>query len=59
VTAVAVWDHKPEADEVLEARLAEGWRPQPSALREGDRVLGHAACRIGSMPDQANAGLDQ
>ena len=32
------------ADELLEARLQAGWKPTPSRLREGERVLGYAAC---------------
>ncbi|MDQ3818272.1 MAG: hypothetical protein M3362_11430 [Acidobacteriota bacterium] len=46
MTAVAVWDHHPSADELLEARLKAGWTPTPSALKEGDAVLGHAACAV-------------
>lgn len=46
VTAVAVWDHRPNADELLAARIAVGWRPTPSPLRKGERVLGHAACLL-------------
>jgi hypothetical protein len=46
VTAVAVFDHAPTAAELLAERLARGWRPTPSALREGDRVLGYAACAV-------------
>jgi hypothetical protein len=44
VTAVAVWDHRPGAQELLEARLAAGWRPTPTATRSGDVILGYAAC---------------
>jgi len=44
VTAVAVWDHSPSADELLDKRLAGGWLPTPTWLREGDVILGHAAC---------------
>jgi hypothetical protein len=44
VTAVAVFDHKPTAHELLERRLARGWRPTPSPLKDGQRVLGYAAC---------------
>ena len=44
MTAVAVWDHVPEADELLAARLARGWEPTPTAMRDGQRVLGYAAC---------------
>jgi hypothetical protein len=46
VTAVAVFDHAPTAQELLEARLARGWRPTPSALKAGERVLGYAACAV-------------
>jgi len=46
VTAVAVWNHRPSADELLEARLARGWSPTPTAMKGGDVILGHAACRI-------------
>ncbi len=44
VTAVAVWDHAPTADELLTVRVNEGWRPIPSKLKGGDQVIGHAAC---------------
>jgi hypothetical protein len=44
VTAIAIWGHAPTADELLTVRLNEGWRPTPSKLQEGDRVIGYAAC---------------
>ncbi|MBA2339089.1 MAG: hypothetical protein H0V88_01730 [Pyrinomonadaceae bacterium] len=44
MTAVAVWDHQPDADELLQARLARGWTPTASMLKAGDRILGHASC---------------
>jgi hypothetical protein len=44
VTAVAVWGHRPDARELLDARIGRGWRPRPSPLRGGPRVLGYAAC---------------
>jgi hypothetical protein len=44
--AVAIWDHLPTADELLERRVTMGWRPLTSPLKEGDVVLGHAACLI-------------
>jgi len=47
VTAVAVWSRKPTARELLDARLARGWKPTPSGLRAGPRVLGYAACHGG------------
>jgi hypothetical protein len=44
VAAVAVWNHRPTPQELLEARLASGWKPTPSLLKEGEKVLGYAAC---------------
>jgi hypothetical protein len=41
-----VWNHRPSAAELLAARLAVGWRPTPTALRSGERVLGYAACAV-------------
>jgi hypothetical protein len=46
VTAVAVFDHRPTAAELLSRRLERGWRPTPSALKDGARVLGYAACVV-------------
>jgi hypothetical protein len=51
VTAVAVWDHSPTPDELLEARLARGWEPTPTAMQDGgDQILGHAACAVRRPP---------
>ncbi|HEY4000597.1 MAG TPA: hypothetical protein VGO93_17130 [Candidatus Xenobia bacterium] len=47
MTAVAVWTQKPTADELLQERWDRGWRPQPSLLKSGPQILGHAACRVG------------
>jgi hypothetical protein len=44
LAAVAVWSFQPDADDLLRFRLANGWRPTASSLKDGDRVLGHAAC---------------
>ncbi|MGC8638981.1 MAG: hypothetical protein ACP5XB_03775 [Isosphaeraceae bacterium] len=44
MTAVAVWDHRPTADELLEARLQRGWSPTVTPTVDGDVILGHAAC---------------
>jgi len=55
VTAVAVFDHAPSAAELLSARLARGWRPTPSALREGARILGYASCVV-SVEHRARSG---
>jgi hypothetical protein len=46
VTAVAVWKRQPKPDELLQFRLRNGWKPTASSLREGDKILGHAACLI-------------
>ena len=46
MTAVAVFDHRPDAAELLARRLERGWHPTPSALRGGERVLGYAACAV-------------
>jgi hypothetical protein len=48
VTAVAVWKDRPDADELLNYRLKNGWKPTPSRLKEGDEILGHA-CRVGEV----------
>jgi hypothetical protein len=45
VAAVAVWDHQPNADELLAERLKTGWQVTPSLLREGVQVLG-VACAL-------------
>jgi hypothetical protein len=42
--AVAIWDHEPDADALLARRIARGWTPRPTATRDGDVILGHAAC---------------
>jgi len=46
VAAVAVWDHRPTDRELLDARLARGWKPVASGLKGGDRVLGYAGCAV-------------
>jgi hypothetical protein len=46
VTAIAIWDHSPTADELLTVRVNEGWRPVPSKLKRWDQFIGHAACLI-------------
>jgi hypothetical protein len=45
VNAVSVWDHRPTADELLEARVARGWTPTPTSTVDGDVVMGHA-CKL-------------
>ncbi|MBX6313789.1 MAG: hypothetical protein IRY99_12860 [Isosphaeraceae bacterium] len=44
--AVAIWDHQPTAAELLDRRLARGWRPRATPMRDGASVLGHAACTM-------------
>lgn len=46
ITAVAVFDHQPNAAELLAYRLERGWRPTPTSLKTGDKVLGYAACVV-------------
>ncbi|HQU92925.1 MAG TPA: hypothetical protein PLK77_11545 [Pyrinomonadaceae bacterium] len=46
MTAVAVWDKHPTADELLERRVTNGWKPTPSNRKDGDVVEGHAVCLI-------------
>jgi len=46
LTAVAVWKRRPDADELLRWRVERGWEPTPSLLKEGQRILGHAACLV-------------
>jgi len=50
ITAVAVWDHVPTAQELLDGRLARRWVPTPSRLKAGDRVLGYAGCMVTNTP---------
>jgi hypothetical protein len=45
-----VWDHTPSARELLDDRLLHGWRPTPTALQIGDRVLGYASCAVTHVP---------
>ena len=33
--------------ELLAARIEAGWEPTPSAMQDGERVLGYAACAVG------------
>jgi hypothetical protein len=43
-----VWSCSPDADALLDDRIARGWAPTPTGTVDGDRVLGHAACRFGA-----------
>jgi hypothetical protein len=31
---------------MLDARLVRGWKPTATAMRDGERVLGYAACVV-------------
>ena len=44
--AVAIWDHRPPARELLDDRLAHDWTPTATTLKDGARVLGYAACVV-------------
>jgi len=44
VRTVSVWDHRPSPAEILERRLAAGWRPTASELKDGAVIEGYAAC---------------
>ncbi|MBL8864773.1 MAG: hypothetical protein KF873_13230 [Gemmataceae bacterium] len=46
MTAVAVWDHRPTPDELLDACFSRGWKPEATAMKSGPAILGHAACRV-------------
>lgn len=45
MNGVSGWDHLPDADELLAARVAGGWAPTPTDTVDGPRILGHA-CRV-------------
>jgi len=49
--AVAIWDHLPDAAELLTERLRRGWRPRLSPVGDGPKILGYAACLL-SADDQ-------
>ncbi|HEX2622119.1 MAG TPA: hypothetical protein VHL11_18305 [Phototrophicaceae bacterium] len=51
MTAVAVWDHTPDAGEMLDDRLARGWQPRFTALKTGNQIQGYASCLVKS-PDK-------
>jgi len=45
-----VWDHEPQARELLEARLSRGWKPTPSALKGAAQILGYSGCMVTRVP---------
>lgn len=42
--AVAIWNEAPTDQALLDARLARGWLPTATAMVDGPKVLGYAAC---------------
>lgn len=42
-----MWEEVPDADALLDARLARGWVAVPSPMASGPQVLGFAASRGG------------
>jgi hypothetical protein len=61
VAAVAVWPGKPTPDDLLAARVANGYRPTPSLLRDGPTILGFAAKLGESVPwsDSPTCGIER
>ncbi|MEQ9319302.1 MAG: hypothetical protein RIF41_09080 [Polyangiaceae bacterium] len=45
-----MWDHRPSADELLDARVEAGWTPTPTSTVDGDVIFGHACTRFGGCP---------
>jgi hypothetical protein len=41
-SASRTWDHRPTAQELLDARLARGWQPTATATKDGEKILGFA-----------------
>ncbi len=44
--AVAICNEEPNERSLLDARLARGWTPTPTATVNGPEVLGYAACAL-------------
>jgi hypothetical protein len=51
IAAEGLADVETTVSEILEVRLASGWLPRESALKDGDRVVGHAACVVTSKSE--------
>ncbi len=47
-----MWDHRPSADELLDARIAAGWTPTVTSTVEGEVILGHACTKFGNCPPE-------
>ena len=52
--AVAIWDHAPSGQELVERRRAAGWTPRATDTVDGPVILGLGACPIstpvGNLP---------
>ena len=48
--AVAIFEHQPTPAELLDRRIERGWKPMPTATRDGDVVLGFASCCSAGVP---------
>jgi hypothetical protein len=57
VMAVAIFEHEPSPAELLERRINRGWRPTPTATRDGDVILGYASCRASTSIDRSSHRL--
>jgi len=44
--AVAIWDHAPTGDELVERRREQGWLPRHTDTVDGPIVLGLAGCLL-------------
>jgi hypothetical protein len=44
--AVAIWDHAPTGDELVERRRQSGWIPRSTDTVDGEVVMGLGACLI-------------
>jgi hypothetical protein len=42
--AVAIWDHTPTGEELVERRRQQGWKPRATDTVDGEVVLGLGAC---------------
>lgn len=49
-----MWDHVPTARELLDQRILRGWKPTPTLLRTGERVLGYAGCAVTGSPHRVS-----
>ncbi len=50
IYGASAWDHRPTADELLQARLQTGWKPIPTKTQDGEEIMGYASC-LKAKPD--------